>query len=532
MPIEVMIVEDDRASSKLLEIAMRRLGYHVCAVASTGREALKISEQVDADILLMDINLPGDIDGITTAAMIKEGQDIPVLFITANDSQEIINRAIATDPMGYIMKPYSIDNLRVMIEVGVYRQKIERKIRESELFLDVLISSIGDGVVAAGPDLSVRFANKAAASLLFFEDAGEIIGKPLEEVCHLVDERTHSPLSLYEISRKADRTARLRDALLIQPDGNAIPVEYMISALEIKAGQPNGYILTLQDITLRKQHESSLLSQKEELEALVISRTAEIRMKNILLEKEIRQKNLYEAELKKALEKEKEINHFRSNIVTTLSHEFKTPLTTIQSSAQLIEKWMKESSENDKTTKHLFQIRAAVSNLIELLDDVLLIERMDGTSEKAERRPLDIEHFLNDIVETCKTGIGKEHQFEFRHNAMPFSILTDPRQLKQILNNLLSNAFKYSESGTRVLLLVYFSPDSMKITVSDQGIGIPEENLGKLFETFYRADNVGNIKGTGLGLSILKKSVDLLGGQVSVSSEPGKGSTFTVTLPL
>lgn len=114
---------------------------------------------------------------------------------------------------------------------------------------------------------------------------------------------------------------------------------------------------------------------------------------------------------------------------------------------------------------------------------------------------------------------------------MPMEIKTDTRLLTQILNNLVSNACKYSNEGTLVLIVAYFDTDFFKISVSDQGKGIPEKDLPKIFESFYRAGNVENISGTGLGLAILKRSVERLGGQINVVSEEGKGTVFTVTLP-
>jgi signal transduction histidine kinase len=267
------------------------------------------------------------------------------------------------------------------------------------------------------------------------------------------------------------------------------------------------------------------------LENTVETRTLELREKNAMLETEIKTRKTYEAELQLAIQKEKKINEFKSNVVTTISHEFRTPMTTIRSSAELIRRNLEKEQPIEKTYKHLDLINRSIDNVLELLNDVLLIEKIDSKHADINFQPLNPTKFFQELTEDIKVGIGRNHYFDYQRNVFPLEIETDSKLLRQIVTNMLSNAFKYSSMESSVLLLVYIDQAIVKITVKDQGIGIPEENLHHLFEPFYRGNNVANMEGTGIGLSILRKSVHLLGGTIDVDSKPGYGTKFTVSLP-
>lgn len=296
----------------------------------------------------------------------------------------------------------------------------------------------------------------------------------------------------------------MKDAILKNRRSEIINVEYSVSRLKTGKKAENQFLITLQDITFRKQAEQALKNYSEKLEQQVLERTAELMQQNLLLEKEIAQRKKFEEELKKSLEREKEINEFRTQIITTISHEFRTPLTTIQSSAELISRFLEQENNIEKIKKHLRQILTSSRNLNELLSDILTIEKLDRSKDDLHVENVLTQEYFYELVEQYRVGVGRNHIIEFQHNAMPMEIKTDTRLLTQILNNLVSNACKYSNEGTLVLIVAYFDTDFFKISVSDQGKGIPEKDLPKIFESFYRAGNVENISGTGLGLAILK----------------------------
>ena len=265
------------------------------------------------------------------------------------------------------------------------------------------------------------------------------------------------------------------------------------------------------------------------------------------------QRKQAEGEIRKALEKEKELTELKSRFISMTSHEFRTPLTTIQSSAELLERYSQKWTPERKLT-HLHRIQTSVKHMTKLLNDVLIIGKAEAGKLKLTPAPLELEKFCGDLVEELQLNDTNQHAIAFTCGcaletgdlgqpgqggignaplSSKFPILCmDEKLLRQILENLLSNAIKYSPTGSTVDFTLSCFSDRAIFQIRDRGIGIPAEDQQRLFETFHRAANVGTIAGTGLGLAIVKKCVDIHQGQVVVESEIGVGTTFTVTLPI
>ncbi len=242
-----------------------------------------------------------------------------------------------------------------------------------------------------------------------------------------------------------------------------------------------------------------------------------------------------EQQLRKALAKAEEVNELKSRFITMTSHEFRTPLTTILGAAEIL-KYYGHKWDEDKKMKYLDRIYSTVKHMTGLLDDVLLLGRMESGRLELSPTPINICEFCQSLVEEVKLGIGKEHQIALscptNSVAATAAYNLDEKILRHILINLLTNAIKYSPAGSTVNFQVSIEQkDQVKFQIEDQGIGIPPEDQKHLFESFHRAQNVGNIQGTGLGLSIVKKSVDLHQGEILCQSQLEKGTTFIVTLP-
>lgn len=237
-----------------------------------------------------------------------------------------------------------------------------------------------------------------------------------------------------------------------------------------------------------------------------------------------------DAEIRKALEQEKQLNELKSRFVSMVSHEFRNPLNAISVSAQLLErfndKWSKE-----KQSDFFVRIKTSIGRMTALLDDVLLLGRAEMGKLQFNPAPLDLERFCFNLIEEIRLSTGNDRTIAFVIQGECTKVTMDESLLRQILNNLLSNAIKYSPVGSTVYFDLFYQDRAVIFQVRDEGIGVPPEDLGKLFESFHRASNVGNIPGTGLGLAIVKQSVDLHGGAIAVASEVGVGTTFTVTLP-
>jgi len=260
-----------------------------------------------------------------------------------------------------------------------------------------------------------------------------------------------------------------------------------------------------------------------------------------------------EAELRKALETERELSSLKSRIITTISHEYRTPLTTILSSAELLESYGEKVTQERKLI-HLRRIQNSSKHLTDLVSDVLFISQAEADKLKFNPAPLNLEQFCKELVEEIRSASQNQRRANkitessdgqgSSERAIPGELITftsqgncsnlclDERLIRQSLTNLLSNAIKYSPQESTVRFDLECRESVAVFSIQDKGIGIPAEDLPKLFESFHRASNVGTIPGTGLGLAIVKKCVDLHGGQITVDSVLSVGTTFVVTLPL
>lgn len=275
---------------------------------------------------------------------------------------------------------------------------------------------------------------------------------------------------------------------------------------------------------LLNQKEKQLKIANENLERRVEERTAELKQAN-------EQLRTLEAQLRETLAQEKEVSELKSSIITTVSHEYRTPLTTISSSAQLLQAYRHKWDE-DKQLKHFQRIQSAVQYMVALVDDVLFLNKAEFEKQEFQPTLIDLIPFFHEIVDELQSITEDKYHLTFTHqkDCPPFYL--DATLLRQILTNLLSNAIKYSPNGGRVQLKLTWKDNQVIFQVKDEGIGIPKKDQIKLFKSFTRASNVGTIAGTGLGLSIVKKCVDLHGGQIAFESEVGVGTVFTITLPI
>ncbi|XWK86753.1 MAG: CHASE3 domain-containing protein [Phormidium sp.] len=236
-------------------------------------------------------------------------------------------------------------------------------------------------------------------------------------------------------------------------------------------------------------------------------------------------------EVSRTLEKEREINDLKLRFFSMASHEFRTPLSTILVSAQLLENSSKEWTE-EKKLKNLHRIQSAAKLMSQLLTDILTLTRAESGNLEFNPQPLDLENFCNSVVEEAEVSYPTQQNIFFISQSPCQPACMDEKLLHSILTNLLGNAIKYSQKDSHIYLLLSCEGENAIFQIKDQGIGIMPEDKQKLYEYFYRGQNVRDVPGTGLGLPLVKKCVDLHGGTITVDSEVRVGTTFTVTIPL
>jgi signal transduction histidine kinase len=291
------------------------------------------------------------------------------------------------------------------------------------------------------------------------------------------------------------------------------------------------------DITQRRHAEEAMVKQKAQLEQM----TSELRKLNIELENKVEQRTLIlkealqelersQVELSSALSKEKELNEIKSRFVSMASHEFRTPLSTVLSSAALLSRYT-QGEDQDKRDKHIRRIKDSVKQLNSLLEDFLSLGQLEEGRVRVEPSYFQVRGFMDDIVEEMQS-ITKEGQVIIQNISGPDDFSTDKRLLKNILINLLSNAVKFSGERSSIWLDIQNNQEQLIVVVKDQGVGISQEDQLHLFSSFFRGKNVINIEGTGLGLHIVRRYVNLLKGEVSLESKLDQGTSIMVCLPI
>ncbi|RCJ42711.1 hybrid sensor histidine kinase/response regulator [Nostoc minutum NIES-26] len=238
-----------------------------------------------------------------------------------------------------------------------------------------------------------------------------------------------------------------------------------------------------------------------------------------------------EERIRQALAKEQELNELKSNFVAMVSHEFRNPMTTIRMAIEIIE-FNSDKLTNERRTKYFDRINNAIKQMLQLLDEILFLSKTEAAKLEYKPAPLNLENFCRELTEIIQFGVGSQHIINFTYQGESAQVEMDEDLLTCIFTNLLSNAIKYSPQQSIVRFDLNCKDDIATLRVQDQGVGIPLQDQANLFQTFYRASNVGRVQGTGLGLTIVKKCVELHGGQIQLESQQNVGTTVTVTLPL
>jgi PAS domain S-box-containing protein len=532
MPLKVLITEDDSITQKLLSESLKNFGYELIGAARNRTETLSFIEKNVPDLIIMDVNLGGE-DGIDISMEIREKHDIPVVFVTGHSDALTIRRIIATESVGYIMKPVRPTELNTVIELTYQRHLLEKRLKENENLLKLTLNSVGDGMIVTDEFGIITLINPAGQTITGYSEE-EAKGKFITDIFRIFS-NTDSVLYNKEIKEFLLNNIKIEftETGLEQKNLGKVSVENTFSKIKDEKGLNKGLIITFRYIEDKIAIRETLKNLNEDLQKRVEKSTAELIHKNQLLEAEVSKRQLSEQELTIALEKEKELNELRTRVVTNISHEFRTPLTSILSSVELIQNRLESmpGEHTEKLTKHIRIITNSVKNLNELLNDILFIGKSD--SNKVDVNPVKINtlHFFQTLLEEFRAGSGRNHQVLYRSENLAPEIYTDSKLFRQILTNLLSNACKYSPPGTSVVMEIICENNMMGVSITDRGIGIPDEDQPLIFDLFHRAKNTGDFEGTGVGLSIVKRIVDQLQGNISFESRINIGTTFKVLIP-
>lgn len=296
-------------------------------------------------------------------------------------------------------------------------------------------------------------------------------------------------------------------------DGSVFPVEVSLNHFMLDEVR---YVMGLvTDITLRRQAETALHRTNQDLEQRVEQRTTQLREA--------------ERSVREALEKERELHSLKSRFVAMASHEFRTPLSTIMSSVDLIARYT-DAAQDERVGKHVLRIRGKVREMTAMLNEFLSLERIEQGLVVCQPVEIDVVHLCIELIEELRALTKSGQTINFDHLGGERMVTHDRQMLSNVITNLVTNAVKYSPEGKRITLHTAIVEGRLHITSSDEGIGIPAEDQQHLFELFFRGSNATTIQGTGLGLNLVKRYLDGMKGTITFSSKPGH-TVFNVELP-
>jgi PAS domain S-box-containing protein len=274
----IMVVEDEAVISMEIQDRLTKMGHSICGTAASGEEAVSVATAKRPDLILMDVQLRGEVDGVQTAKQIRDLIEIPIIYLTAFADDRTVERAKLTQPFGYLIKPFSEKELYAAIEMALYKNSMEARVRDSERRYATTIRCIADCVIVTDTDMKITLMNPAAQSVTGWKQE-EAVGKKLDEVCKLVDEKALIAVESPMVKAIQERVVMNLTApvLLITKNGGKVPVEDSAAPMINEKGELTGAVMVFRDITWRKEAEEAIKMAFNSLEARVQEQTAELR---------------------------------------------------------------------------------------------------------------------------------------------------------------------------------------------------------------------------------------------------------------
>ncbi len=492
----IVIVEDERIVALDLAATLKQLGYTVVASVSSGEAAIQAAIALRPNLVLMDIRLAGEVDGIQAAETIKKEVDIPFIYLTAHSDTQTLTRAKITEPFGYIVKPFKADELRCAIEIAVHKHEIEARLREREIWLATTLRSIGDGVVATDPEARIKFLNPVAEALTGWS-CDDAVGKVADDILRLVNNKTHSQVPSFLRQALRERTTQTTEENieLVGKSGKSIPIENSTAPILDDASEVLGGVMVFRDITERRYAEEEIRRLNAELEQRVVERTAQLEAAN------------------------KELEGFSYSV----AHDLRAPLRGIDGfSAILIENHT--ANLGPEGLDCLNNIRACAERMRQLIDDLLRLARV--ARQSCCRQRVDLTDIATRVTAELQAAHkGRSIEFLAQDDVI---VEGDSALLRIVLENLLGNAWKFTSktAAPKIEFGSFVEQGKQVCYIRDNGAGFDMRYADKLFGVFQRLHPFEEFEGTGAGLAIVERIIHRHGGRVWAEAAPGRGATF------
>lgn len=417
---------------------------------------------------------------------------------------------------------------------------LKREKERAQRYLDVANNIF----VVLDREGNIDLLNRKGCELLGYPEE-KVTGKNWFDLVIQPEHREQVRQNFQRLIEEAEAGNDYYENEIITKKGDRRLIAWRNALIRNEKGETVATISSGVDITEQRAAEEHIKNLNAELEQRVEMRTEELaeavnQLLNInkQLEYEIQERRAAELalrkseqELRKAYEKEKELSELKSRFVSMASHEFRTPLSTILSSADIIEEY-RSGEQQSRREKHTARIKSAVANLTGILNDFLSLSRLEEGLIEQTPVSFELNSFIDLVVDELQGLLKPGQEIRRKGTDGETFVFLDRKFLKNVLFNLLSNAIKYSGPTKPIDLITEVKADRIFVTIIDRGIGIPEEEQQHLFTRFFRARNVENIQGTGLGLNIVKRYIELMKGSITFESKLGEGTTFHFSLPL
>jgi PAS domain S-box-containing protein len=485
---KVLVVEDKPEMIQILtDYVLGPQGY-VTLTALNGEEGLRMALTEEPDLVILDLRMP-KMSGLQVLQALREQQcPIPVIVITAYGSEEVVVRALRLGANDYVAKPFELDEMINVIERVLSRsrrekerarlsQELERSVQELTKKLELILHSIDEGVFTVDQELRILTFNPAAERILGWQEE-EVIGRPCAEIFREEEGASSSQEELLlEAMRKAQPLTSVKEGHpVINRAGQQIFVASNVIPLLDLDGQVIGAMVAFRDVS-----------------------------------------------------SEIELDHMKSEFISMVSHELRSPLSHIIASTELI----REANLSSDQQQDLLNIVHAQSNrLNKFIAQILDVSLLEASTVKAEQKPVALRPMIEQRIAVFKIR-DNTHRFEFAVPEELAIVVGDEGKIQTVLDNLLDNAVNYSSKGSRVSIEVSDRDKEVAISVIDEGIGIPANQLERIFDRFHRVNGSDDQEqyGYGLGLYISKRLIEIQGGSIWAESEVGRGSRFSFSLP-
>jgi len=485
---KILVVEDEGIVALHIRNSLTHLGYEIFDIVSSGEQALKVTEQAKPDLTLMDIQLSGKMDGVETAQILFKRHQIPVIYLTAFADSQTIDRAKNSEPFGYLVKPFEEKDLRGALEMALYKNKIEHKLRESEERYNALFYQSLSLVYIHDLEGCFTDANQAFVNLFGYSKT-----ELLEMNFFDIFSKPQPSENFYFTDPQKNEAAQqsIHELKGMKKNGDLVYIE-SVSSIITKGGNAFAVQGVARDVTERKAFQKRLIEAKEEAE---------------------------------------KSDKLKSEFLAQISHEIRTPVNNIVTFISLLKDELEDFLPIGLESAFKI-IGSSAQRLIRTIDLILNFSQIASGNFEMKFEEINLsKNLLEDLIlEFYSKAKIKNLELTLHSSSEDAFVYGDSYTIKQIFANLIDNAIKYTLTGEVSVRLYKNTNDKICIDVTDSGIGISEKYLSNIFEPFSQEDTgySRQFEGNGLGLALVKKYVELNKASITVASKKGEGTTFTV----